>query len=314
MLACTATAAAAAKAPYVGFAGPPRPDSEVCILHLKQVDWLDIDGTRVKRSTHREARLLPGTYRLEWGRMMPERMFFRTYTFADSVTLEAGREYEVHVDRHHPIGMGYIPFLWIEDVETGEVVSGEKKMPIPSRGTHEHEPLGFFLRLTVGAGSARTSFDSSPVEAKMTGELFDAGVAAGITMRRNLAVHLTWLEWDLTDPDVDSGGTSRSGSGEIRLNVIGGGVTYYFMPANVYVSGSVGFGDWKGVVDAEGAEVRMETDPGFVLDFSAGKEWWIADGWGLGLAGGLGYHTLPDSHSGQWRGTRASLGVSLTFN
>jgi hypothetical protein len=299
----------------VVFAGPARPDGEVSILHLAKVDWMKIDGALVRSNEHLEARLLPGRYYLEWGRTMPGRIFMEEYQTSAYVTLEPGHVYSAHVDREHPFGQGYIPYFWIEDVGTGVVVSGSKRERPPSRGPREHEFLGLFLRLTMDVGPARTSVHSGSEESRWSGEEVGGSIAAGIVVRRNLALHFNWSNWEISDPDVETGALSGGARGDIDLDVFSGGLTYYFMPANIYVSGAIGVGNWKGAVRVQDTEISMKTDTGLVMDISTGKEWWIGEGWGVGIGGGFGYHSMSDiTTDGTRSGTRWTFLLSATFN
>ena len=292
-------------------------DSQMCTLRLGKADWLNVDGMATLAGKRKEIRLPPGTYHLEWGRRMAERVSFETYRHADSVRLQPGHTYSVHVDREHPFGMGYVPYLWIED-GTGQVVSGlRKERPESRMFAREHEPWGVFLRITIDMGSAQTSHPSGttgPVISSSGGSLGSI-IAAGMTVRQNLAVHFTWMEWSIDEPRVESDSLNGDAKGEITLNVIGAGLTYFWMPANLNVSGSIGVGNWRGALDVEGAEHSMQTDPGPVVDLSVGKEWWTGEGWAMGVGGAFGHHWVPDGAAdGRWSGSRWMVRFSLTFN
>jgi hypothetical protein len=79
------------------------------------------------------------------------------------------------------------------------------------------------------------------------------------------------------------------------------------MPANVYMTGSAGVGK----LSTDGGS----TDPGLVFNASLGKEWWVSPKWGLGLAGGFQYHSIPDGGVDEsWSGTTFYLAFSATLN
>jgi hypothetical protein len=87
-------------------------------------------------------------------------------------------------------------------------------------------------------------------------------------------------------------------------------VTYYFMPVNLYLSGSAGFGS----LEFDG-NISGETDMGLALDLTVGKEWWVGDNWGLGVAGGFGYHSLPEEGLDEnWSGTSFVVRFTATLN
>jgi hypothetical protein len=55
------------------------------------------------------------------------------------------------------------------------------------------------------------------------------------------------------------------------------------MPINLYLTAAVGPG-WL-TLRVDGDDETRGTDTGFGFDFDIGKEWWVSDNWGLGLAG-----------------------------
>lgn len=82
---------------------------------------------------------------------------------------------------------------------------------------------------------------------------------------------------------------------DLSLGALGAGITYYIMPANVYLSGSVGVGNLT--ADVQGSSASIDSGNGLVLDATLGKEWWVGSKWGLGVAGAFGYHTISDEET-----------------
>jgi hypothetical protein len=178
-------------------------------------------------------------------------------------------------------------------VAAGRADAGEPR-------THD----GLFLRLSGGPGIATTELEG----VKLDGSTADLNLAVGAVVSRNLAIHGTYFGWLTSDPDIEiSGVGSGTATGDLDLSAFGAGLTYYFMPANIYVSGSAGAGSLT--FDNAG------TDTGFIGEITAGKEWWVGGSWGLGLNGSFGYHTVPDGDvSGSWSGTSFALRFSATLN
>jgi hypothetical protein len=176
---------------------------------------------------------------------------------------------------------------------------------------------GFFLRLSLGGGVANTKIDDATFKIEIDGSPGDLNIAIGGVVTPNLALHGTLMGWSMSDPDVEvdiTGFGSASGTldGDVTMTAFGGGVTYYFMPVNVYVTGSVGFGTIE--IDPSGGP-SGETDSGLVLDLGVGKEWWVGNAWGLGVAGGFSYHSLPDPDIDEsWSGTSFTIRFSATLN
>ncbi len=176
-------------------------------------------------------------------------------------------------------------------------------------GPKDHR--GFFLRMTAGGLYASTGADDYEL-ASILGD-FDASgwggdftLALGGCVSENVALHGSLFSWSISDPDVE---IENLGEGEldgtVSMSAYGGGITYYMMPANVYLSGNVGLGFFT--VDSEGEDET--SDPGFAMDLSIGKEWWVGNSWGLGLAGAFGYHSIED-----FSGWNAGVRFTATFN
>ncbi len=175
---------------------------------------------------------------------------------------------------------------------------------------------GFFLRLSTGLGSANTEIDHPLMSADIDGLATDVNIAIGGMVSRNFALHATLWGWSSSDPDADItipgvGTASGSLDGSVNVGAFGGGATYYFMPVNIYLSGSVGMG----TLSVDGGNADGESDSGIVTDLTLGKEWWVGDSWGLGLAGGFSYHSLPDGGIDEnWSGMSYTARFSATLN
>ncbi len=177
-------------------------------------------------------------------------------------------------------------------------------------GPQDHAD-GFFLRLATGMGGVRSSIDTEDGEMKITGVAGDLNVAIGAVIRPDLAVHGTLYGWYASEPDVEQGELSGELDGDVTASGIGAGLTYYLMPANVYLSASVGVGS----MEVDFGNMKAETDSGLLLDLSVGKEWWVGEKWGLGAGLGLQYHSFPDGDIDEnWSGLTYCLRFSATMN
>ena len=171
---------------------------------------------------------------------------------------------------------------------------------------------GFFLRLSAGLGSAGTSIDDEDEEIEIHGLAGDGNFAIGGVVANNLALHGTFWGWSADEPDVEFNDVEVGDlDGSASVSAVGPGVTYYIMPANLYLSGAVGIAWLSFDEDAFDAD----TDTGFALDATIGKEWWVGNNWGLGLAGTVGYHSIPaDFIDESFSGVSLGLRFSATLN
>lgn len=173
-------------------------------------------------------------------------------------------------------------------------------------GPRDHNG-GFFLRLSTGIGGAQAEY-SDPSAMKLYGVSSDMNIAIGMIVFPNMALHATMYGWMLSEPAAEIGGSEGEFPGDATLGSLGVGLTYYLMPANLYLSGSVGFSVMS--VEVFGT-FTGETDAGPAFDVTLGKEWWVGGSWGLGVAGGFGYFSVPDKDVDEnWSGF--SLGVRFT--
>lgn len=179
----------------------------------------------------------------------------------------------------------------------------------------DHEE-GFFLRLSGGAGPAGSEIEVDSDRIKMDGIGADLEVAIGGIVAPNLAVHGTIWGWMITDPDAEielSGLPPASGTidGDFSLSAVGAGLTYYFMPVNIYLTGSLGIGQLS--FDIGG--LTLDSDTGFSLEAAVGKEWFVSDRWGIGVAVGITYHTISDADVDEnWSGISIPVRFSATLN
>lgn len=185
---------------------------------------------------------------------------------------------------------------WFSPAEAGEA------------RTHD----GFLLRLSLGFGLAGTSAEYAGNKLELSGETADLNFAIGGTIATNLSLHGTIWGWLASDPGVKANGTDvGSLDGDLSTIAFGGGLTYYIMPANLYLSGSVGTGS----LELDLASGDGNTDNGVLVDFTFGKEWWVSNSWGLGLAGAVGFHSVPDGGlDATWSGPSFGLRFSATLN
>jgi hypothetical protein len=174
---------------------------------------------------------------------------------------------------------------------------------------------GFFLRLSAGFGAAQSGLeqDGTKITIGNPGSA-DLNFAIGGIVSDNLAVHGTLAGWRISDPEVElsSGSTSQSDTldGSVQLTLIGAGITAYFGD-NFYFSPSIG----AAMLAVESNGETEESDMGYGLDLTFGKEWWVSPSWSIGAAAALGVHKIPDEDlEPDYEGGNLAVRFSATFN
>jgi len=178
-------------------------------------------------------------------------------------------------------------------------------------GPRDHAD-GFFLRLSAGGGSASSEISGGGDKLKLSGTAGDVDIAIGAIVAPNLALHGTLLGWSISDPDAEFNGADvGTADGDLTAAGFGAGLTYYVMPANIYLTGTIG----SGSLEFDAGNLSGETDNGLILGFGIGKEWWVSDGWALGAAFGLTHHSFNDPDVDEpWSGTSYTLRFTATMN
>ena len=179
---------------------------------------------------------------------------------------------------------------------------------------HRHD--GLFLRLSTGIGVTASTEEVEGREIVFGGVSGNTIIGIGYAIAENLILNLNIFGSTVQDPIVIVDGKEvGEADAEVTISNLGIGSTHYFMPMNVYFSSS--FALAKGTVESEGEE--LVTDNGIGIYLAIGKEWWVSDNWGLGVAAQLSSTVLPDKNLNTGEEldlTTHSVGIlfSATFN
>jgi hypothetical protein len=187
----------------------------------------------------------------------------------------------------------------------------------PKRVDRHHE--GFFARVSVGGGWQRLLAPDRGHELRVSGATMSVQGDLGLSVERNLVLHLTGHYWQMVNPRfrIDDAPSRVGRAGSI---VVGPGLTYYFMPVNIYLSGALGLGfmfmDKPVGVTTPGKDKRFFwSDGGWVLLVSAGKEFWVDPEWAVGIAAYFSLSNFPEpANLPVWAGPGFGLKLSATFD
>jgi len=169
---------------------------------------------------------------------------------------------------------------------------------------------GVFLRLSGGVSFANTEIEDDNGDTFEFGDMGGHGnFALGGTIANNLMLHGTLWGWDISEADVEINGQEVDSNTDVSLGAVGGGLTYYFEPSNIYISGSLGVGQLSFGNDFD------DSDTGLAFEALLGKEWWVGNSWGLGVAGDLNYHSFPENGvADNWNAVSFGILFSATLN
>jgi hypothetical protein len=184
----------------------------------------------------------------------------------------------------------------------------------PPPGFHTHD--GFFLRFMMGMGYLRVASASAGTDLQAAGATFGDMVSFGWAVRENLVLSL--------DTSVFMGKPSMGGASRLPgatdaffgFMQMGPGVTYYFMPHNLFASAGFGMGNIFLTERQEGEpDFDHDMNMGWGATLSGGKEWWTSDNWGLGGAGRLVYVRSKEQATGSlFRAFSVSVAFTATYN
>lgn len=175
---------------------------------------------------------------------------------------------------------------------------------------------GFLMRLSAGFGYVRASKDTFLGSLELSGGGGIASFAFGAMIAPNLALNADLFGASAFEPSATIGGVEfgRVDNTTVSVGAIGIGVTYYLMPANVYLALSFGAAKGRIEVDTGGSDSSASTsEVGFAVNAMIGKEWWVGREWGIGIAGQFIIGTLP-ANGGDIHPMAVGVALTATFN
>lgn len=181
---------------------------------------------------------------------------------------------------------------------------------------------GFFLNGTMGFGYASFNDDiaKGSVEITCEGFAYEGSLKIGGAVAQNVILHATLgLNILFSDLEEKEKGYSEKETAEhdgFNIFMLGGGLTYFFPgETNAYISASAGITDFS--ITFNGRDYDLNIDAGFGFNITVGKEWWVNNELGLGVAFSYNHSSTDGSYryaKYEVSTNTFSLVASLTFN
>lgn len=171
---------------------------------------------------------------------------------------------------------------------------------------------GFYLSMALGGVFGPTSDKVKSDEIEFSGIGVELDFKIGGAIKENFILHATITSKAVTPPDIYINGNKmsvRSGVsfGEVMYGI---GVTRYFMPSNMFLSGSLGVGRF---LISDGS-TTSSTKFGPSGQIKIGKEWWVSKNWGLGVGVTYAKTYVNESSDETINSNRFSILFNATFN
>jgi hypothetical protein len=175
--------------------------------------------------------------------------------------------------------------------------------PVRAPGAETHD--GLYLRLQLGVGYTRMASSTKGTDSSIAGGSGGFDFALGAALNSHLIVYGTLIDsvirnptYKANGPDLSNnpsgmltGAVSLGGYGNAGVVGLGGGAATY-LRSNLFLAGSL-LASRLFVEDFNGNTV-VKSDWGFTFEGQIGKEWWVSDNWGLGVAGQLLLGAMQD--------------------
>lgn len=184
------------------------------------------------------------------------------------------------------------------------------------KGYHQHD--GFYLSMSIGPAFGTIDNKTNYMgDQKYSGPAAQFDIKIGGAIGENFILHASMISSSIPGPTVTGGNQSTNLTNNLSIGeaMIGGGFTYYFMPANVFISSSIGSGNFT-VIDSKNNN-SVSTSRGFSFQLKFGKEWWASKNWGLGISLTYGKTKLTNSPMGieeKLNSNRFGILFNTTFN
>ena len=173
---------------------------------------------------------------------------------------------------------------------------------------------GFYLRLHTGIGSTTIESDTTP-KTNIEGAGGGGGLSLGYMVIENTGLFVEFSSSFSNGPDFTDGGMTVASSDSISVGVSGAGfgIVHYFMPLNLYISAAYVADE---MLMTESNLTLYQSKTGSGVSVMVGKEWWVSDNWGLGVAAALRTSSMDDDEDSDlsWNASGFNVVFSATYN
>jgi hypothetical protein len=177
--------------------------------------------------------------------------------------------------------------------------------------SHPHAHDGFYMRLSLGGGGA----SSSGAGEKYSGGSAAFGAAFGGAITEHLILYGEFFFHTVPSPTFESYGVSQTVDADLGILGVGPGVAYYFMPLNLYLSGTFLLQQVQLSDPNDSSNSVNLTNTGVGFSLMAGKEWWVSADWGLGVAAQFLFGSAKDRYvDARWTSKALAIMFSATYN
>jgi hypothetical protein len=177
-------------------------------------------------------------------------------------------------------------------------------------GYHVHD--GFYMRLSLGGGGASASGNGE----KYSGGSRAFGAAFGGALTQRLILYGEFFVHTIPNPTFEGSGFSQTLDGkDVEIVGVGPGVAYYFMPLNLYLSGTLLLQQVQKSNPNGSDRAVAVTKTGVGCSLMVGKEWWMSENWGIGVAAQLLLGSAKDPYAeANWTSKGGAIVFSATYN
>ncbi len=180
-----------------------------------------------------------------------------------------------------------------------------------SQHIQAHTGFGFHGELGLGMSTS----EATSVSQRMSGDSGLYALSGGYAIVPNLVVGAELWGSSAPEPEMRVSGQKVSDTSNMSYDVVGVGprLAYTFMPVNLYVAVTPSM--TRLTLRDASTDQTFGTEWGPGLRAAVGKDWFVGDRWGLGVAGVLQLCKNRDQDGGPtWRTAGGGVVFSATFN